>query len=372
MSEIEHNVAPYFNSKLDFIMSEFSRLQEALGVEDTVRLAVDLKLQVEFTETTLTEAAQCGATATAVKNILVGSRKFPALLMDDFLGAAIIDNNVRIFELDPDSRPQGAAFEVEPAVARKVGGKAAAKKKKKKVEADGGWSIPGAGAQAVCAPPIEIPLTHPFLAKARVQFIDDALLVTQTEGGSVNCEECPNVFKSHPVYKHATLPTLLRPIPSDDVPLPADFFWADLPDATNDELECLCQGERIIIEEMTFPENPDPSNPEIWSNFCGDQDGIPAAPGAKVDPTADGLLGVITAEAIVVARADSDAWLQTFCCPTQIIPGEPDCAEIDLKNKAPFENVTALLADGGVEVPLVRGGRPVPKYLEKAKAKRIA
>jgi hypothetical protein len=379
--EAQHNATQYYASKVDFIAAELRRLQCALegrinaetGEIDcnvdavteipVVRLAVDLRLQLgPFDQGEFEEAAPCAlpgtGTSTTTRNGVSSTRYFPPLPLDFFIGGIVLDNNVHVYMVDPDAFAGEEEFSA-------VGAKGA-KKKAKKTEADGGATV---APQIIgCAAPIEIPSTHPFLAKAQIEFIDNALIVNEIGGKGPNCEPCPNVYKSHPPFKHMTQPVLLRSIPSATTPLPSPFEWSDLPGVGNDELLCYCQGERLIIEEMTENYGPENNGGFQWSNFCGDADGIPSGvPGTSLDPRFAGLHAVVTAECIIYARADS--LIDTFCCPDPFTPVDESCIDVDLKQRAPFMAPKVVFStDGGqdmadvmraAEKALADPGRPI-------------
>jgi hypothetical protein len=373
--EAQHNETGYFASKVDFIAAELRRLQcalegrinaetgeidcnvEAVQEIPVVRLGVDLRLQLgPFSAIDLENAAPCGSVSTTTSNALQATKYFPKMPMDFFIGGFIVDNNVHVYQVDPDALVPNVNLLAEKAAARTVAPAPKAVKKGRKTEADGGSAVAPEAFEPCEWSPIEIPPTHPFLAKASIEFIDNALLVTETDS-EITCEECPNVYKSMPVYKHMTQPVLLRSIPSETTPLPAGFEWSDLPGVGNDELLCYCQGERLIIEEMSSSFGSPPT--QCWSNFIGDADGIPASPHAGIVPAVMGLHALVTAEAVIYARADS--LIDTFCCPTQITPEVPSCEDVDLEQRAPFQRPTAailaaaarkksLQADGGMNV----------------------
>jgi hypothetical protein len=381
MSGKDYVDADFFKKKNDFIDSEIERLRAAINPNlSLVRIGVDWQVQLgPFAEVRVTEPLPCiepnaGLPAPEVVRALFARKRLTPLNLDCFLGAKVIDQRLRLFQLDPDSvrqeflaaraarstakaraaagAPDDAVAEGEAAAWRSAARDAAKARKVAPVrrttkrrtatdggvdmEADGGAQLRGFGQPGF---PLEIPPFHPFLAKSEVQFRDNGKVLDTSEG--CIAIDCPNTWKSVKAYDEMPLPLLWRAKGTTDTPYPDAFRYADLPEAGPDQLKCLCQEIAMLIKEVKFEIPQVINGPQVvWSNFVMDLEGIP-------DVTTLHAIDVITTQ--LYARVD--CLTQVFCpCPGPT----PFGVECPPDEHAPFEVISgAFETDGGV--PLTSG-----------------
>jgi hypothetical protein len=378
MSGKDYVDADFFKKKNDFLDSEVERLRAAINPSlSLVRLGIDWQVQLgRFVEVRITEPFPCiepgaGLPAPEVVRALFARKRLTPLNLDCFLGAKVIDQRLRLFQLDPDSvrpdnggpdllaakaraaaraatvagaSPHAAAASAAAAPRRSTARKAANPRRvaavkrtgKRRTATDGGADM---GTDPIqCGFPLEIPSFHPFLAKSEGQFRDNGKVLDTSEGCITI--DCPNIWKSVKAYDEMPIPVLWRAKGTTDTPYPDTFRYADLPQAGPDQLKCLCQEVTLLIKEVKFEAPILNGFGTVWSNFCMDLEGIP-------DITTLHAMDVMTTQ--VYARVD--CLTQVFCpCP----PPVPFGVECPPDEHAPFEVFSgALAADGGV--PLTSG-----------------